>query len=101
MLATLRTHDFQSLKNAPCKLTITEDCDIEVELMKITEKPNAAISLDNADIRILFSLLFKIPLEQAFEGDYCHFHPPRKTCLLVGFFRLILKKTAWYQIVFA
>jgi hypothetical protein len=106
MLATLRAHDFQSLKNAPCKLTIAEDCDIEIELMNIIEKPNAGISLNNPDVRIPFSLLFKTSLEQAFDGDYCHFHHPSLGILENLSISRILppdpqEQAAWYQIVFA
>lgn len=106
MLATLQARDFQPLNNCLCKLTIAEDCEIEIELVQITEKPNAAMPFDDANNRIPFSLIFKTPQEHAFEGVYCHFHHPTLGILENLLINRILPlnprdNTAWYQIIFA
>jgi hypothetical protein len=105
MLLSLRAQDFQPLEKKRCQLTIAQDCDIEVELMKVVEKPNAAMS-DDPNTRIPFSLLFKTPLEQAFVADYCHLHHPSLGVLENLLINRVLPphpndQNAWYQIIFA
>ncbi|CAG1022870.1 hypothetical protein DOJK_01950 [Patescibacteria group bacterium] len=105
MLATLRSQDFQSLIHHLCKLTVAENHVVEIELMNIVEKPNAAIPSEDANARIPFSLLFKTSLEQAFVTDYCHFHHPDLGVLENLAINRILpvnpwEQAAWYQIVF-
>ncbi|MFZ2727407.1 MAG: hypothetical protein WAX77_14225 [Methylococcaceae bacterium] len=106
MLATVRARDFQALEKGLCQLTLAEGCEVAIELVKIEEKPQAAIPFSDPDTRIPFSLLFKTPLEHAFIADYCHLHHPTLGILENVSINRILPlnpndQTAWYQIVFA
>lgn len=104
MLADLTAQDFQSLINQPCHLTITDNIDILIPLIKIIEKPQAAIS---DEIRVPFSLIFTIPEAQAFTTHYCHFHHPTIGIIENIYINRIMplnplekEKHAWYQIIF-
>jgi hypothetical protein len=106
MLSTVCACDFQPLEKSLCQLTIAEDYDVAIELANVVEKPNAAISLDDPNTRIPFSLLLKTPLEHAFDASYCHFHHPTLGILENLLINRVLPphpndQSAWYQIIFA
>ncbi len=104
MIANLTAQDFQLLLNQPCRLTIADNTEILVLLIKIIEKPQAAIS---NEIRMPFSLIFTTPEAQAFTTDYCHFHHPALGIIENLYINRIMplnllekEKHAWYQIMF-